>query len=810
MPRLCLAIVLLLLTLLSATPAFSQADTEPLPTRDQLRGTFTEGAIRHILVLPQLDPDGIEVKLWFNAGKQPTTGTQVRISVGERSAEGKIGEPLKLALPGAPRWTPDTPNMLACTVTLGAETHTIPFGLRLLTAQGTKLLLNGEPFYLRGFGCDGNGIGGLQRQVQTPAGYKKYVERAREFGFNTMRSHMPFNARPKEFLDACDEGGLAFWAEFDFNPDQPDLELLAHFWNHPSVVFWCWGNEMHGVANLPTVQKAYPFMHNIDPSRLVMDNSGWGQYDRETTDVISHHMGYFFPYDSRATALASYSIVISEGSMKGETLEQAMERVKNGTFKLTKPLLAHETNNYQAFPDIRARRDRMNFQIRPQLVKKLESDRRSEYLDLWVLGSGKFKAAMDKLAIEQVRKSPILEGFEAWMLADHSQVFSGMMADGEDCLLKPGIDPKDYRVFNAATVLLADFPKNNVQRSFYAGESFNIRPIASVYGAADWAAGPVKWQITHDGIVIVQGSKDFPGVKRGQVLALGDLPIQLPEVKTPAQCLLTMSHGEDEAQVVNSWPIWIYPRLPKVEPTPAPFKTFNTLGEEAFSALGRGESVFITLEKTADTPRTATTTYDTTRTLDGVPSVWARFRPGMWEWGHNLGAAMQPHPALAGFPNAGFSDLQFYHPIDNGRKIILESAPFWPEIIVHAVDMPMMGYTAEIKARRATYLFEIAVGEGKLLVSGFNFSDEAMKYPETQALHDSIMRYLCSDAFAPKTRITLDELKAWVAAPKPDQRYGSEGHWESIFYNDRELPGRDVFMDRGLPTPWVETPLAKP
>ena len=57
---------------------------------------------------------------------------------------------------------------VALSVSAAGEERAARFGVRRVTARGEKLLLNGEPFCVRGFGCDGDRNGGLYRQVETP------------------------------------------------------------------------------------------------------------------------------------------------------------------------------------------------------------------------------------------------------------------------------------------------------------------------------------------------------------------------------------------------------------------------------------------------------------------------------------------------------------------------------------------------------------------------------------------------------------------------------------------------------------------
>ena len=749
---------------------------------------------KHVLAAPFLNPDGVEVKLWLN--REVAEGTPVKIEVGKYKTELPFGKRLFLPLPGAPRWTPDTPNMLKLRVTIGSEETTAKFGLRRLEAKGEKLFLNGEPFYMRGFGCDGNGNGRLYNQVTSVEGYRNYVKRAKEFGFNTMRSHMWENNRPEEFMDACDELGLCFWPEFPLETE--DISKLTPFWNHPSVILWCWGNEMGGIGSWPWVQSAYKWVKEADPSRLIQDNSGWGQYDRDTTDIVNQHMGYYFPYGPRANTYSSYALFTAEGSIKGKPMEQVMQEMRDGKFRLGKPLIAHETGNHMAFPDVIRREARMNFSQRPAILAKMNTGNRLAHLQRWIEGSTKFKQEMDKLWMEQVRKSPLCEGYEMWMLSDHGYAFSGVIEDGNDCKIKPFISSAHYRVHNAPDVLLADFPDaeyKNFKRCFVSGEKFKIKLLASVYGSGSIKPGKAVWKLTDGKRVVATGKTDVLRADRGRVSVIGDVGITLPKTKTPLSLELSVQLSHTKNKLANSWNVWVFPKVQV--PSYKNVLVVKELTDTTIDALANGARVLLKLEDDK-TPG---------RVDQPFASCLGRFRPQIWEYGHNLGAYIPSHPSLKGFPNAGFSDLQFYRIIDKGRKIILDDCPFAPEAIVDAVDLPSTYGVAY--CRKATYLFELSVGKGKLLVTGFNFSSNNMKHIEVQTIYKSIMDYASSDKFLPKDKVDVATFRNYVRSAKANPNIGDEGHWIEGFYKDNDTKGWNKFVDSGEEPPVVK-PTASP
>lgn len=68
-----------------------------------------------------------------------------------------------------------------------------------------------------------------------------------------------------------------------------------------------------------------------------------------------------------------------------------------------------------------------------------------------------------------------------------------------------------------------------------------------------------------------------------------------------------------------------------------------------------------------------------------MPAVWDWFKGVIWDRGHNCGAVIHPHPSLAGFPHAGFADLQFHALIDDCDKINLDDFPVKIEPIMRGV-----------------------------------------------------------------------------------------------------------------------------
>ena len=153
-----------------------------------------------------------------------------------------------------PLWSPDSPAVHTLTVTIGGDTVTETFGIREIRTEGKKILLNGEPFFLKGFNRHESwpvsGAATTLQQMLTDLQHLKSLHA------NFIRgAHYP---QSQTFLDLCDRMGFLVWeeslgwgnkeaqmqdAEFiEQQVEQTRLMVRSSF-NHPSVIIFGFLNE---------------------------------------------------------------------------------------------------------------------------------------------------------------------------------------------------------------------------------------------------------------------------------------------------------------------------------------------------------------------------------------------------------------------------------------------------------------------------------------------------------------------------------------------------------------------------------------
>lgn len=205
------------------------------------------------------------------------------------------------------RWTPDTPVLYTFQAD-NQEPFTFGF-CSFETLGNTHVLVNGHPYYFRGYirGIVAHDHPNLTGGSDYEAARKNILQ-AKKFGFNLVRFHSTVPS--PEFVRAADELGIFIHAEIGFayeygaDGKRTDLALDNRNWretilryrNSPSLMIFCIGNEMHQSGHQSKVRKLYEEGKALAPGKLIMDNSGWGEFDRDTADIYSQHIAYYFPF----------------------------------------------------------------------------------------------------------------------------------------------------------------------------------------------------------------------------------------------------------------------------------------------------------------------------------------------------------------------------------------------------------------------------------------------------------------------------------------------------------------------------------
>jgi len=202
-------------------------------------------------------------------------------------------------------WSPEEPFLYDVRLELhgshgfidGVQSY---FGFRSIAAQDGKVLLNGNPVFLKtvldqGYWPESNLTPPDDEAIQAD------IRITKELGFNGIRKHQ--KVEDPRYLYWCDKMGLLVSGEMAnaYLFDVEAVRRITHEWievikrdyNHPCIIIWVPVNESWGVPNLVDhrqqahVRSLYYLTKSLDDTRLVIDNDGWEH--TELTDLFAIH-----------------------------------------------------------------------------------------------------------------------------------------------------------------------------------------------------------------------------------------------------------------------------------------------------------------------------------------------------------------------------------------------------------------------------------------------------------------------------------------------------------------------------------------
>lgn len=286
--------------------------------------------IRQLFITPDVKNEKLSVRLRPDRYFAPGSKISVTVKDGEKTlrtltAEANWGETeIVVPMPGAILWEPGKPYLYGLEIELTAP-QTRPdrfssyFGMRTVELTPECLLINGKKVFQRlildqGFYPDGIYTAPTDDELRAD------IERSMAFGFNGARLHQ--KVFEQRFLYWADRLGYMCWGEhanWGFDVCDPAVfesyvdewsEIVERDYSNPSIIGWCPFNETaRGDA---TVGGIYRLTKRLDPTRPVIDTSGWFHHKtidgRAGTDIYDFH-----DYEQDAAKLAERLRPYTEG-----------------------------------------------------------------------------------------------------------------------------------------------------------------------------------------------------------------------------------------------------------------------------------------------------------------------------------------------------------------------------------------------------------------------------------------------------------------------------------------------------------------
>lgn len=645
------------------------------------------------------------------------------------------------------------------------EYYDLKVGLRDFRAEAKEFLLNNRSINFRGTHSGGDFP--LTGYPPTDvASWKKLFETCRKWGLNHMRFHSW--CPPEAAFEAADQLGFylqpepGMWNEISPGTPMEGMlyeetdRIIKAYGNHPSFMLLSASNEPKGRWK-EALSKWVEHYRKEDSRRLY--TSGTGHTEREVPNLTEGT-------DYLAIQRIGPKMLRRESAWFGDDYSQSL-------VDINLPVISHEVGQWAAYPDYDVIKKFTGY-MRPGNYEIFRDSMKAHGLleqnKSFAHASGRFQLACYKEEIEANLRTRGLSGFQ--LLDLHDYVGQGTALVG---LLDAFWEPKSYataeefRQFSNTTVPLARLR----QRVFTTADPFEVDVEVAHLGAEPIENALAVWKVV--GPTLIQGEWEARTIAIGKNIPLGKISVDLFKLAAPAEYKLVVTVApasffspvdrkivagpgvvRGETYFENEWTFWLYPSSLAGQRVPAgcplsrqPEVLVTSSWDEAETKLAAGGRVLFV-------PRTTDLDW-TSPPLDRVPVFWNRLMGPAW--GRMLGLWIDRKPGetkslvLAGFPTSSHFDWQWAHIIHNVRAVNLDRLPDALEPVVWAIDDWNRNY-------KLGAIFEVAVGDGRLLVSAFDVSKPADSNPVARQLRHSLLGYAGSDCFQPKVSVTAEQMRS--------------------------------------------------
>lgn len=698
---------------------------------------FAEGPAHGIL--------RVEVPNSFEASTHTVSiaGLEI-VSVAEAPSAYRQGfKMLTLTLKHEPKPWSNVPNPKLYTLTLrdvpANYAERIRFGFRSLGVRGHALTLNGNPLFTRGnvenanFAVDGT-------PWMTKEAWARMLKLLRdEDGIDTIRFHTW--CPPAAAFEAAEELGVFLQPEAGIWTDRWMSEgdevgngkpvddfvrrelkaIVDAYGNSPAFLSLSIGNEL-GNSNFAEMGEMITALRRYDPRAL---------YYASSARALSGADDFLLSHKVPGKGLAREKLLPHTDWDYEETYRAA-----------TLPVIAHEIGQWPVYPLWDDLLKPFTGTMRPwNLSRHYDTARRKNVVRFqheYHEASARLNRLIYKEEVESFLRTPSCAGLQLLEVQDYTGQAEALVGwRGPFYDLKAGFrDLPPFATIWGAISYLARIPKFTWQ----VGESFRAElEIRNLTAQMLKAGTPFVWR--------------FGGVAHTVTLAADVMPneigmvshVEIPLTEDLTHTKQTLFFG------TNRWDFWVYPREEKCA---VPLGVVYTKdAAEMKAALAQGRTVLYAGPSWKSAKGQFKSVYWSARWFPVANTTAAAL--GTW--------FDVKHPALKDFATESFTDWQWYSLAEGATIHALRGMPndYCP-IALSVNDFHFSDF--------ASTLFEVRVGEGRLLVCGYDLEADT---PEARRLRASICAYLTREPAA--GTVTLPY--AWLAdefdAAKPPDLSGA-------------------------------------
>jgi hypothetical protein len=621
------------------------------------------------------------------------------------------------------------------------DQRSVDFGMREFKTNGTRFEVNGVPAYLRGTTecCIFPLTGYPPTDVES---WMKVLQTCKDYGLNHVRFHS--YCPPEAAFVAADRLGIYFHIECSSWPNQGSTignggpadkyiydegdRIIKEHGNHPSFCMLASSNEPGGKNHREFLGKLITYWKSIDNRRVYTSAAGWPIIPENDYNVTSEpriqHWG--------------------EGlkSIINFQPPQTMFDYRDFVSRYTVPTVGHEIGQWCVYPDFKEIAKytgvlkATNFEI---FRETLTENNMGDQAEAFLMASGKLQTLCYKADIEAALRTPGFGGFELLQLHDFPGQGTALVGILNSFFESKGyVTPEEFRMFCNETVPLARM-KNLI---WTGGETFEAMIEVTHFGPEPIMDAKILCQLNdNEGNALREETMTMDEIKIGNNI-LGLFAMDLNDISEAQKLRFEISILGTPYK--NQWELWVYPV--NVNTDAGKVLITDKLDNNAEKTLKDGGSVLLLTSGKVSEDRGA-------KVAIGFSSIfwntaWTNNQPP-----HTLGIFCDPkHPIFKYFPTEFHSNWQWWDPVSHSQAMILDGFPADLKPLIQPID-------TWFENRRLALAFEAKCGNGKLMVCSINMSDSLDQRPVTKQLLSSILNYMNSDSFDPKTEIEIQQIK---------------------------------------------------
>jgi beta-galactosidase len=651
------------------------------------------------------------------------------------------------------KWSEFTPEVYLLEISLESGKYAAffetEFGFYQVSHDGTKILINGQPVFLRGnndcvhFPLTGYVSTELEDWMRIFRIYKDY-------GLNHARFHSW--CPPEAAFKAANRLGIylqpeaSIWIDWWMSTDmvvrgRPEMDTKGHpagvgndperdkyivaemnrvvdtYGNHPSFTMFCIGNEL-GNADFDVMNTWISELKAKDPRRLYAASTA-----RRINEADDYSVTHRIQDVGRTRGL--------NGARTNWDFEETYGQMNI-------PIIAHEIGQWPVYPRwseidkytgvLKAR----NFEEFREIAKVNGIDWQS---DDFADASGALNQIMYKYEIESFFRTESCAGIQLLSIQDYQGQGEALIGWLDSHWGSKGITtPERFKQHHNTTV-----PLLRMEKFVWTNDEVFTAEAQLAHHGQFGITAESNWEILNEaGQTISSGSFGKNTFQVGTLANLGDISFNLNAIETAQKLTIIIQLAQTEFR--NQWDIWVYPTGKTSKAYDGNIVISDELNAETLEKLVNGASVLLMAHELG--------TSETSVSAHFYPLYWSlTFFPGQGKTCIGL-LLQQDHPAFADFPTSYHSDWQWETISNDAKGFLMNDLPRSYRPIAQPVD-------DFHRNNKVGSIFELKVGDGKLLVSGYNLKSDL---PVAKQLKYSLLAYMSTSDFNPQYEVYPDWL----------------------------------------------------